>query len=393
MRTHSIFRDRTPRPLGTILALAALCAAALPAACNPSGVPVAPGGGGTGTVAGRVQDLDGRPVPGAVVSLAGGPSATSTADGRFLIRGAQPQVQASAAAASPGYITGNTLLAVEAGKTTVHTFSLIPRAPAQQLNAATGGRVSFADGGSVSIPPASLVDANGRPATGEVSVRATYIDPNDPRQVDAAPGNYLSRDSLGRTVAIETRGMVEVVAFDARGGALQLARGQQATLTWPASTRMDGNLYEFSSTTGFWDNVAPIERQISMRRIALYNVDKPIRRLTCVRVTTSPRLAGVRVVVRGPGYRLAADGVTDDGGTAVVAVPASDAVRIGTSSFTAPSVRVQASAPAVAAPVAGCGTQAALAAVLPIPSEAIRLGLLDGTYVQPTRSGTLASLR
>lgn len=388
MRFRSTLRIPRRVHLGTILAVASMAAA-----CSTSSIPVSPDGGGRGTVAGRVQALDGSPVPGAIVSLAGGPSATADAGGRFLLRAAQPAAQASVAAASPGYITGNTLLAVEAGKTTLHTFTLIPRAPAQRLDAAAGGQVSFADGGSVSIPAASLVDANGRPATGEVQVRATYIDPNDPRQVEAAPGNYLARDSLGRTTPIETRGMVEVVAFDAQGGALQLARGQEAVLVWPASTRMDGNLYLFAAGTGYWGYIQPILRRLPIRRFGLANVDKPILGLTCVRVTTSPRLAGVRVVVRGPGYRLGAADVTDDAGTAVVAVPASDGARIGTGSLTAPSVQVRATGPAVPAPAAGCGSRASLAATLPLPADAVRLGVLDGTYGVPARSVSLASIR
>jgi len=316
---------------------AVVLAAALLSACTPPGR-VAPDG--TTTITGRVVGLDGRPIPGATARVAGDARAVSNAEGVFsfdVSSGAPVPVEV----ASAGHVTGNVLFPVAAGHVSLRTIELIARAQAQRLDAAAGGSVPLAGGaGSVAIAPGSLVDAAGRPATGDVFVRATYIDPRDPRQVRAAPGNYVARDSLGELTQLATRGMVEVVVADAGGAALRLAPGRTAAIAWPRTRPVDGALYAISPN-GYWQSVGPMGEITPIQQIGTFNWDETFE-FVCIRVAVDPRMEGVTVTAMGVApedYESAAN--TDRNGVAVLGVKPSSSVMISISSSGNPPIQVQ----------------------------------------------------
>ncbi len=311
----------------TILAAAAasLAAALLLAACSPGagGGPVA----GRGTlVSGHVQSLDGRPVGGASVRVAGGGTALTDAQGRFSIPGVRPDERAAVWVTSDAYATSATAYPVRAGYETVANVDLIPRAPAQRLDAGRGGRVQVGAGGSLEIEPGSLVGAAGQPAQGDAFVSATYIDPADSRQVGAAPGNYVAADSLGRLQLLHTYGMVDVRVVDGSGGELSLARGRTASLTLPSTGAERGNAYRLAGG-GDWQVVGPWTTVTRIPNVGTWNYDGP-RNYTCLRVTVVPSTPGITVRASAVGWHV--NGVTDATGVATIPVEPGTLVTIRT---------------------------------------------------------------
>ncbi len=123
--------------------------------------------------------------------------------------------------------------------------------PTQTLffNADKGDTLEFAMGAKVSIPPASLVDVNGRPISGEVKLRfKQFVD-----AVDLfAAGIDMSYDSAGSTYTLESAGMCEVRAFQ-KGEEVFLKDGARLGIDLPSIDASAGyNLYRYDSLKGDW---------------------------------------------------------------------------------------------------------------------------------------------
>ncbi|HST60319.1 MAG TPA: carboxypeptidase-like regulatory domain-containing protein [Longimicrobium sp.] len=283
---------------------------------------------GRGTlVSGHVQSLAGRPVSGAQVQVAGGGTAVTDAQGRFTIAGARPDERVAVTVTSDSFALASTAYPVRAGYETVANFELIPRAPAQRLDAGRGGRVAVGRTGSLEIAPGSLVDAQERPVQGDVFVSATYIDPADPRQVRAAPGNYTAVDSLGGRGLLRTSGMVDIRVVDTSGSELRLARGRTVALDWPPVERGgDGGVYRL--VAGDWRFAGPRTGPTILPGLGNWNWDS-LWGYACLRVRVLPTTTGILVNASGPGWNTS--GTTNSNGVAMLPVEPGGQVTIYTS--------------------------------------------------------------
>lgn len=64
---------------------------------------------------------------------------------------------------------------------------------------------------SITIPANGLVNANGKIVTGEITAEITYLDPENPNDIDLVPGfngNMVGVDRKGRQVTLKSGGMV-----------------------------------------------------------------------------------------------------------------------------------------------------------------------------------------
>jgi hypothetical protein len=307
-----------------------------------------------GRVSGRVVTLDGVPVSGARISAAGR-EARSDAAGRFTLERMAPADRLAVAVASDSFVGTVAAYRVEPGSESYRTIPLIARAAAVRLDAGRGGEVSLGRDGRLVVPGGALVDASGRAATGEVLVRATYIDPSDPRQVAAAPGDYRTEPRSDPTSQLETYGMVEVSFASPGGRELRLAEGRTAQLEWPAPRRAAdarANLYRLNGATGLWEvGSQRFERVAFIRDSPIWNWDY-LYTCTCIDVDIGTPLAGISVTGHGVDYSGTSIAYTNAQGRAFLAVRPSSVVDV---TFTAPgtstsTVRVNTPAAGVVLP-------------------------------------------
>jgi protocatechuate 3,4-dioxygenase beta subunit len=234
---------------------------------NPNHIP--PDQTVTASLQGRVVDENGIPVQGAVVSS--GTATTSTdINGIFAFRNITVSSRfAYVQAGKSGYFTGSRSIIAGAGSSNYVNIQLIPKtAAAGTFPATTGGKVVVGTGDTAYFPASSVVEAStGTAYTGMVTVYATYLNPTDPNLYKYMPGDLRGIGSDGNETALQSFGMMDVEMQDASGNKLQLASGQQASLTFaipdtlmpvaPASIP----LWYFNDTTGRWMQQGSAVRQ------------------------------------------------------------------------------------------------------------------------------------
>jgi hypothetical protein len=272
--------------LGTLL-LAGV--AACETVAGPDGSGRAATASEAGSIGGSVASVSGEPVAGATVRTAGGASATTNSAGIFQIGGLAAAERLPVRVEAPGYAPTTRVYQVVAGQTLTRPIRLQPLAEPVVISAGAGGVVPFAGGGRVVIPADAFAGVGGGDP---VTVRATYIDPSDAAQLSTAPGDFTARGFDGSSARLETFGMLEVDARDAQGRRLELAPGQQATISFPlrggtaVATR---GFWSFDPQQGIWveegtATVTPTSLDATVTSVAAgKNVDDRIRQV-CIQV-------------------------------------------------------------------------------------------------------------
>jgi len=155
--------------------------------------------------------------------------------------------------------------------------------------------IALEKGGQVNIPSDAFV-LYGRPYTGPVEIRTSYIDVTNRNEVRAAPGRYLAWDErTNEIVPLTSYGMIEITAVVPRKNIpVELREDRAISVAFPIfaeSTPARVNLYEFNSEKGVWilegrlqniDNT--LQGEITSVNAA-WNADEPCsQELVCVEV-------------------------------------------------------------------------------------------------------------
>jgi hypothetical protein len=208
---------------------------------------------------GRVVDQNGIPVQGALVTS--GTATTSTdINGLFSFSGISLSSRFGyVTAARQGFFTGSRSIITNPSASNYVSIQLIPQNVSGTFPAPTGGKVAVATGDTATFAAASVVEASsGTAYTGMVTVYATYLNPTDPNLYQYMPGDLRGIGSNGYETGLQSFGMMDVEMQDAAGNKLQLAPGQQATLTFTIPDSLQSiapatiPLWYFNDTTGRW---------------------------------------------------------------------------------------------------------------------------------------------
>jgi hypothetical protein len=210
----------------------AVILAALSGGCADDDDPAAPADApdDLGVISGVVGTLDGEPLAGAVVR-ADGVTTTTSAAGYFVTRRAplgDVTLEVTAAGHAPTY----RVLTLEVGRT-VHLPDLVlPPLTTGTVSASAGGSVSTPDGrATLDLPPGAVVQADGTPYAGSVTVELAASLPDAPWYLDAFPGEPRGLRLDGRDVPVVSHGLATVRLSGAAGEVLDLADARTATLT------------------------------------------------------------------------------------------------------------------------------------------------------------------
>jgi len=213
----------------------------------------------TASLKGRVVDENGVPIAGAAVT-SGGVSATTDINGIFSFANISLSSRFGfVKAVKQGYFTGSRSVITNAGASNYVTIELTPRTETGNFAASSGGSITIQGGATASFAASSFVTAStGQAYTGMVHIFSTYLDPTDPNLFKYMPGDLRGIGSDGNETALQSFGMLGVEMEDDNGNKLQLAAGQNATLTWniPASLQAAAPasiaMWYFNDTTGRW---------------------------------------------------------------------------------------------------------------------------------------------
>jgi hypothetical protein len=233
---------------------------------NPNHIP--PDQTVTASLQGRVVDQNGIPVQGALVTS--GTATTSTdVNGLFSFSGISMSSRFGyVTAAKQGFFTGSRSIITNASASNYVSIQLIPQSISGTFPASTGGKVAVAAGDTATFAASSVVEASsGTPYTGMVTVYATYLNPTDPNLYQYMPGDLRGIGSDGYETALQSFGMMDVEMQDAGGNKLQLAPGQEASLTFTIPDSLQAiapatiPLWYFNDTTGRWIQQGSAMRQ------------------------------------------------------------------------------------------------------------------------------------
>lgn len=301
-----------------------------------------------GSVSGRVVDQRNAPVSNVEVSVPGRSAVLTDSKGQFEIANLQPTQRLAVSFSAAGFM--NTTRIYQVGKSAGNGTTVViwPRAKPVSLDGARGGKVRFAAGGGVTIPANSLVDSSGRPVSGTVMVSLTQLDVSDRAQLRTMAGDFQARMADGSPRMLESFGLFELVATDARGGRVNLARGRTARFDLPIPRTLKrrvpklSGLYSFDTASGLWienGQVTLTDELVYNGTIdnfdgSLWNTDNPVQ-VTCITVkfvdvfgANSGPIANALVTATGINYNAISSGFTNDDGLVCLLVKINSAIQI-----------------------------------------------------------------
>jgi hypothetical protein len=222
----------------------------------------------TASLQGRVVDESGLPVQGAAVS-SGTVTTTTDVNGVFAFTSINMSSRFGyVKVVKQGYFTGSRSIITNPAASNYVSIQLMPRTATGTFPAAGGGKIVVQAGDTAAFTGSSVVNAATNAAyTGTVHVFATYLDPTDPNLYKYMPGDLRGIGTDGNETALQSFGMMLVELEDDAGNKLQIASGQQATLSWgiPASLQATAPatipLWYFNDTTGRWIQQGTATRQ------------------------------------------------------------------------------------------------------------------------------------
>lgn len=211
------------------------------------------------SVSGFVTDENDAAIKGATVQF-GASNITTDKYGYFEAKNVQVVKEAAVVTVTmPGYFKGIKTYMAKEGKAAFFRIKLIPKTNVGNVNAASGGTVTLANGLSIKLPAGAVVNAATNAAyTGIVNIAAYWINPEAADLNKIMPGDLRGIDKNNSMKLLQTFGMAAVELTGSSGELLQIAAGKKATLTLviPASLSASAPaaipLWYFDEAKGLW---------------------------------------------------------------------------------------------------------------------------------------------
>lgn len=211
------------------------------------------------SVSGFVTDENNAAVMGATVQF-GTTNITTDKYGYFEAKNIQVVKNAAVVTVNKtGYFKGIKTYIAKEGKAAFFRIKLIPKTNVGNINAASGGTVTLANGLSIKLPAGGIVNAaTNSPYTGTVNIAAFWINPTAVDLNQIMPGDLRGINTEGSLKLLQTFGMTAVELTGSAGELLQIVNGRKATLslTIPpsliASAPATIPLWYFDEANGLW---------------------------------------------------------------------------------------------------------------------------------------------
>jgi hypothetical protein len=177
------------------------------------------------------------------------------------------------------------MISEQSGSTTSQTFSSGTTATMNVYDQAGSGTAM-----KVELPAGYKNASTGETYTGQVNANMVYLDPDSKDFSASMPGGDLAAVRLdGSEAQLVSYGMVKVELTGKNGEKLQLADGDEATVTFSIPTTLAGNtpaiipLWSFNETTGLWEEEgeATLQGDVyigKVKHFSWWNLDYPYSR-------------------------------------------------------------------------------------------------------------------
>jgi hypothetical protein len=240
-----------------------------------------------------------------------------------------------------GFFPTSKLIYPQLNRVSFVTFVMNASTEVGRISAVDGGTVSF-NGASITLPTGGL-SLNGQPYTGQVSVRATFIDPLDEDVFDRMPGSLIGINDEGNIVGMETYGMIGADLISNSGELLEIDANARAVVEFPLPAELQGqapatiDLWHFDEASAYWvkEGEARLEGDKYVAEVAhfsFWNCDAPFDLVNAKgRVLTADGrpVPNTRVVIqRNTGTRNTGTAHTDYGGYYGGKIPAREEVLL-----------------------------------------------------------------
>ncbi|MDP4219994.1 MAG: hypothetical protein Q8916_11205 [Bacteroidota bacterium] len=207
------------------------------------------------TIYGRITDETGAPLMG-VTATAGGQTATTDANGLYIIKNATvPKGRAVVIAKKAGYFNAAKAELPTSGSTRIE-LAMMTDVATSSLSCVAGGTVNVAGGAAITFAGGSFTDASGAPYTGTAKISARFLDPKNPSFFDYFSGDDMALSSGNKYVSLISSGVLRVELKDPSGQTLKLDPTKPATLTYPKPIDTKAPsvmpLWYFDETLGMW---------------------------------------------------------------------------------------------------------------------------------------------
>lgn len=294
----------------------------------------------TGSVAGRVTDLNNAPIGNASVT-AGTVATTTDIDGQFTIKNAQLDKDAGFVKITMvGYFNGSRTFLTSTNAVNNVKIQLIPKTVSGNFATSSGGSVNVSGGGAVNFVAGSVVNAVTNAAyAGNVSVSTFYLNPADANFSQYMPGDLRGVNTSNQESILKVFGMASIEMDDANGEKLQLAAGKTATITLPIPSTMQANapatipLWYFDETKGLWkqEGIATKQNNTYVGTVAHFSfwtagqLAQSIILDATFKDSSGVPLSNNLVTITSPKYGTT-NGYTDSSGTVSGLVPSNDSL-------------------------------------------------------------------
>ena len=187
----------------------------------------------TSSVSGLVINENDEPIPGAVIKLRN-ETYTTDEDGYFFAKDLNLDAEGSFyTVTKDGYFKGSRRFYPKEGNISNTKVQLMLLNNIDQFEASAGATVTGTDGISITFQENGIINADGTPYDGMVSVAAKWLNPSANNVGDLMPGALFGVNSQLEEVSLATYGMMAVELFGANGESLNIADGKTAELSFP----------------------------------------------------------------------------------------------------------------------------------------------------------------
>lgn len=296
-----------------------------------------PDAGVTSAIDGTVHDTLGHPLAG--VRVSGMLSETTTNGSGSFQLSSFTQLDEVLRFERDGFLSTQKQVAVMSGGSFVEVV-MIAATPPQKLDAVAGGTVAGSRGARLSVGPGAFVDEEGNEVAGEVEVSLTPLDPANPEELAAYPGELRGLGDEG-PVLLQTFG---VLSIEVRQGqkTLQLAHGATAEVRVPAPSSGDkprsARYWIFDEDSGYWRehttaqyDAASNSYLATVSHLSKCNIDEPIDPY-CVRGLVEDKngraASGASVRFEGVDYFGSSSDVSDLDGSFCMTVRMNSKVKL-----------------------------------------------------------------
>ena len=236
------------------------------------------------TFSGRVAGSLGEPVAGVRVSV-NGESRVTSSSGSFTIRVLQAERYVINTEAL-GYVPNSRIHAGGAMQDLVidlqeaETFTIDPTRPVAVVDEA---------GTQISLPAGALVDAQGNPPAGPVTMQVHTFNP----VTEGMVGDMAASNDGGEPVILDSVGAVSVDFVDEAGTEYGLASGNTAQISLQVAPEIDYSgaipMWHYDMDTGLWieEGVGMVQNGVATATVShfsVWNFDLEKRNPACVRV-------------------------------------------------------------------------------------------------------------